>query len=101
MAKRVIVTPELVEKMAQLYKEKGTYKAVSEALGGSPSPTTVSRYLKDYNFKVVRDESKIPDPVLPPFNYDIFVEKESWNDFLVLSSEEKAEIELLWKEMEQ
>ena len=39
------VTPEMIERINELYLTIKTYSGVSRALGGSPSPTTVKKYI--------------------------------------------------------
>ena len=42
---RLIVDNDLIIKMNELYLQIGTYVGVSRALGGSPSASTVKKYI--------------------------------------------------------
>jgi hypothetical protein len=88
------VTPSDVERFAELYAKLGSYAAVARETGFSAS--TVSNHLKaipkNSTFKVEFNGELMP----PPMDYWM---RESWNDILKLSDEEKAEIEELWKEV--
>ena len=95
------ITPELIKQMNELYLKIKTYAGVSRELGGSPSPTTVKKYIiPNYISEEVIKESRRIFTVdeIPEFSADIF-QVENWGNLCVLSDDEKAEIKELWNEM--
>ena len=88
------VTPSDVERFAELYAKLGSYAAVARETGFSAS--TVSNHLKaipkNPTFKVEFNGELNP----PSMEYWM---RESWNEIISLSDEEKAEIKELWKEV--
>lgn len=94
------VTPKLIEEMNELYLLLKTYAGVSRALGGSPSPTTVKKYIiPNYTSQknLVKKKFLIDD--VPKFSPERFSGVVNWGDLCVLSEEEKADIESLWDEL--
>lgn len=103
---RVTMTPEKIIEVNELYLKLGTYSAVSRELGGSPSPSTVKKYIIP-NYVSRKDISAtkrtyhIED--LPDFDikeYVDLIKSNNWGELCVLSEEENAEVEELWKELE-
>lgn len=99
MARNVITQDKIIE-MNELYLEIGTYAGVSRAMGGSPSATTVKKYIipgytskRNIVMKVFHKDD------LPEFAAEIFSGVDNWGDLCRLSSEEKDEIVLLWDEL--
>lgn len=103
---RVKMTPEKIIEVNELYLKLGTYSAVSRELGGSPSPSTVKKYIiPDYVSRKDISASKktflIED--LPDFDlsdYTDLIKKDNWGELCVLSDKEVEEVEDLWKELE-
>ena len=103
---RTTMTPEKIIEINELYLKLGTYSAVSRELGGSPSPTTVKKYIIP-NYESRKDISKkkrvflIED--LPDFDlsdYTELIKSNNWGEVCELSTKEVDEIEELWKELE-
>lgn len=95
-----IVTPELVEKINELYLKIGSYAGVSRELGGSPSPTTVKKYIIPNYISKENRKVKIFDKeisTIPPF--EIFKNLDNWGELCILSEEEEKEIHILWEEL--
>ena len=79
---RLIVDNDLIIKMNELYLQIGTYAGVSRALGGSPSASTVKKY------------------IVPGYKPQAEVTKISFfGDLCELAATEIAEIEKLWEEL--
>lgn len=103
---RVTMTPEKIIEVNELYLKLGTYSAVSRELGGSPSPSTVKKYIiPNYvsrkDISVAKRIYHIED--LPDFDikeYVDLIKSNNWGELCVLSEEETAEVEELWKELE-
>ena len=97
---RTVVDQDLIIKINELYLEIGTYAGVSRALGGSPSPTTIKKYVipkftskKNIEVKVFQKDD------LPEFAIDIFRGVDNWGDLCSLSKDEREEIVKLWDEL--
>lgn len=98
---RTVVTDELIVKMNELYLTLGTYAGVSRALGGSPSPTTVKKYIipgyVPQSKKVIETiDIKIPD-------LDSYIDnfkKEDWDFLYAYTPKEYNEIIKLWEEID-
>ena len=94
---RKTVTQTDIQKMNELYLQIGTYAGVAREVGLSAS--TVKRYIiTDYvaaeeveKIKIIFDK-EIPAAEAVSFPSD-------WTNFLALSSEEKADCEVLRKEV--
>jgi hypothetical protein len=103
---RVTMTPEKIIEVNELYLKLGTYSAVSRELGGSPSPSTVKKYIipnyvSKKDISAARRTYHIED--LPDFDikeYVDLIKSNNWGEVCVLSEEENAEVEELWKELE-
>ena len=90
------VTQDDIIKMNELYLKLHTYAAVAREVGFAAS--TVKKYIiPDYVSQEDIEIKKFDKP-LPDFSTELFL-KETWNDMLTLSQEEKDEIKELWKEL--
>ena len=96
---RTIITPEIIEKINTLYLKIGTYSGVSKIMGGSPSPTTVKKYIIPNFVPRKKMEIKKFNKEISEPNYEIFKIMKNWGDLCVLSVEEEKEVEELWKEL--
>lgn len=86
-------SPEMIEKINELYCLIGVKSQVAKKLGISPA--TVSKYI-DPNYQMKQksfEEIEVPED-LP---LEIFQNK--WEDIIKLSAEEKAAIEVFKKEL--
>lgn len=93
------VIQDLIVEINELYATLKTYAAVSRALGGSPSPTTVKKYIiPNYIPKAQLSITRF-DKDLPLFDPTPFLHSENWGEFCELSPSERVEIEELWKEL--
>ena len=89
------VGQETIIKINDLYLEIGTYAGVSRAPGGSPSPTTVKKYIIPGYKKEVRvlaDKKTIPELDLKMFDG-------CWDNLIQIREDEKALIEEVRKEV--
>lgn len=96
---RLIVDNDLIIKMNELYLQIGTYTGVSRALGGSPSASTVKKYIIP-EYKPQSEVTKISfswDDV--PKAKDIELKYSDFGDLCELAATEIAEIEKLWEEL--
>lgn len=97
---RTTVTQEMIEEINTLYLKIGTYAGVSRAMGGTPSATTVKKYIipnytprEQLEVKTFSSEiSSLPD-------YEPFKNVVNWGELCVLTDEEEVEIYLLWEEL--
>lgn len=101
---RTVITPELIVKINELYLEIGTYAGVSRALGGTPSATTVKKYIiSDYKSAAEIETNKkvFTADELPDFTEECVKQFacENWGDLCKLSDAEIEEITELWQEM--
>ena len=97
---RLQVTPELIVEMNELYLKIGTYAGVSRELGGSPSATTVKKYIiPNYVSKSKRQLIVFHKDDLPEFVTDMFGGVDNWGDLCILSKNEEEEITKLWDEL--
>lgn len=96
------ITQEQIIELNELYLKIGTYTGVSRAMGGSPSPTTVKKYIIP-NYQPAQNKPKktFSRDELPPFEdvLKMFRGLENYGDLCVLSQKEEIEIEELWEEM--
>ena len=95
------ITPELIKQMNELYLKIKTYAGVSRELGGTPSPTTVKKYIiPNYvSEEIVKENRRIfSADEIPEFSANMF-KVDNWGELCVLSNEEKDEIKELWNEM--
>lgn len=97
---RLTITQEKIIEMNELYLEIKTYAGVSRALGGSPSPTTVKKYIiPDYKSqKEIQCKRFNKESISKIFNFDSFL-IENWGELCILSKEEVEEIKELWNEL--
>ena len=96
---RLIVDNDLIIKMNELYLQIGTYAGVSRALSGSPSASTVKKYIVP-GYKPQAEVTKISfswDDV--PKAKDIELKYSDFGDLCELAATEIAEIEKLWEEL--
>ena len=96
---RLIVDNDLIIKMNELYLQIGTYAGVSRVLGGSPSASTVKKYIIP-GYKPQAEVTKISfswDDV--PKAKDIELKYSDFGDLCELAATEIAEIEKLWEEL--
>ena len=99
MARNVITQDKIIE-MNELYLEIGTYAGVSRAMGGSPSATTVKKYIiPGYTSKHNIVTKVFQKGDLPEFATDMFRGVDNWGDLCRLSKEGHEEIVLLWDEL--
>lgn len=99
---RTKITQEQIIEINELYLKIGTYAGVSRKMGGSPSPTTVKKYIiPNYVSKTETETKKksFSKNDLPEFNPNIFEGVDNWGKLCVLSFEEQKEIEELWNEL--
>jgi hypothetical protein len=96
---RTQITQEIIIKINELYLELKTYSGVSRALGGSPSPSTVKKYIIPNYTSKEQLNIKVFDKELPQFNPEMFLNSENWGDLCELSDKEKIDIMNLWEEM--
>lgn len=95
---RTVIDQSMIIKINNAYLRLRTYAAVARELGISPS--TVSKY-------VIKDYQPIKNENIKKFDYDEYISrthipfniKEDLSNELVLTSEEKEELEELWKEL--
>ena len=96
---RLSVDNDLIIKMNELYLQIGTYAGVSRALGGSPSASTVKKYIVP-GYKPQAEITKISfswDDV--PKAKDIDLKYSDFGDLCELAVTENAEIKKLWEEL--
>lgn len=92
------VTQEDIIQMNELYLTLKTYAAVARETGFSAS--TVSKYIqKDYVPKAQIEIKKYDGTKMPSPDLAIFKGIENLGEICVLTENEKAGIEELWKEM--
>lgn len=84
----------------ELYLKIKTYAGVSRALGGSPSPSTVKKYIiPGYISKTDIERKFFHKDDLPEFATELFCGIDNWGDLCRLSLREKEEIMELWNEL--
>lgn len=97
---RTTMTQEKIIEINELYLKIKTYAGVSRAMGGSPSPTTVKKYIiPNYVSKENIKKKTFQKEDLPEFSTDIFRGVDNWGDLCILSNEEKEEMKELWEEL--
>lgn len=96
------ITQEKIIELNELFLKIGTYAGVSRAMGGSPSPTTVKKYIIP-NYKPQKQvEKKVFNrELIPPFEEVLkkFRGLDNYGDLCVLDQKEEIEIEKLWEEL--
>lgn len=97
---RLVMTQEKIIEINELYLQIKTYAGVSRALGGSPSPTTVKKYIiPNYQSQKNIDIKKFDkESISKNFITNNFL-IENWGELCILSDEEKKEIKELWNEL--
>lgn len=95
------VTADDIKQMNILYKQLGTYAAVSRVVGFAPS--TVKNYI-DPHFDIVNEDDIIrfdPSKELPADHsyLSIFAGLDNYGELCKLSDKEVEEIKNLWKEI--
>lgn len=98
---RTVVTAEMIKQINELYLTIGTYAGVSRAMGGTPSPTTVKKYVvKDFvPTEEVEAKKKVFNEEIKPISLLLFSIRKNWGDVCKLSADEEEEIKELWEEM--
>lgn len=100
MANRI--TQEQITRLNELYLKIGTYSGVSRAMGGSPSPTTVKKYIiPNYVPQEKLEVKKFDRKLIPPFEevLNVFKGLDNYGTLCTLSEIEEIEIEELWEEL--
>lgn len=93
-----VITQNDIRQINQLYLEKGSYAAVSRALGFSPA--TVKKYVqKDYQPVEEKNIIKFDRPLPEDIDYSIF-NGDDWGALCELTETEEREIRELWKELD-
>ena len=93
---KIVTQADKIE-INRLYKELGTYAAVSRATGFSPS--TVKKYVvADFVPETSRPIVKF-DGKLPEFEPERFAHMD-WNKACELTDEEYEEVRALWEELD-
>ena len=105
---RTVVTQEMIEQINELYLEIGTYSGVSRAMGGTPSPTTIKKYIiegyvskkeAEKNRKIFTNERLQEIEIIDDNKFwDRFCIT-NWGTLCELSKEENEEMTELWNEM--
>lgn len=97
---RATITEDTIIQINELYLKIGTYAGVSRALGGSPAPSTVKKYIIPNYVSQDKIEKKVFKwEDLPEFSTEGLKNVENWGSLCLLSSEEKDEIRELWSEL--
>ena len=97
---KTVVTQEMIVQMNELYLEIGTYAGVSRAMGGTPSPSTVKKYIiPKFTSKNNIEVEVFHEGDLPEFAAEIFCGVDNWGDLCSLSETEEEEIVKLWNEL--
>ena len=97
---RTIVTQEMIEEINTLYLKLGTYAGVSRAMGGTPSATTVKKYIvPGFVPKEVIQKKEFSSDISALPDYEPFKSLDNWGELCVLSESEEAEIHELWEEL--
>ena len=94
------ITHEQIIEMNELYLKIKTYAGVSRAMGGSPAPTTVKKYIiPNYISKNDRKIKVFHKDDLPEFAIEVFNGVDNWGDLCLLSQNEQEGIKKLWDEL--
>lgn len=97
---RTVIDQEMIIRINDLYLEIGTYAGVSRALNGSPSATTVKKYIiPGYTNKTNISKKVFQPSDLPEFALELFQGVDNWGVLCSLSKDEKEEIVELWDEI--
>ena len=96
---RTIINDELIIKMNELYLQIKTYAGVSRALGGTPAPSTVKKYIiPNYSSTKNIKTEKVGWTDVPKVK-DINLTYKDFGDLCELSLLENQEIQKLWEEL--
>lgn len=96
----VSISQDKIIEINELYLKIKTYAGVSRALGGSPSPTTVKKYIiPGYMSKSTIVKKVFHKDDLPEFAAEVFCGVDNWGDLCRLSKDEKQEVIELWNEL--
>lgn len=94
------ITQDKIIEMNELYLKIKTYAGVSRAMGGSPSPTTIKKYIiPGYVSKDSIERKVFHKDDLPEFSAEVFCGVDNWGDLCRLSEDEKEEVIKLWDEL--
>ena len=94
------ITQDKIIEMNELYLKIKTYAGVSRAMGGSPSPTTIKKYIiPGYVSKDSIERKVFHKDDLPEFAAEVFCGVDNWGDLCRLSEIEKEEVIKLWDEL--
>lgn len=96
------ITQEQIIRLNELYLKIGTYSGVSRAMGGSPSPTTVKKYIiPNYVPQEKLEVKKFDRKLVPSFEdvLNMFKGLDNYGELCTLSEIEEIEIEELWEEL--
>ena len=94
------ITQDKIIEMNELYLKIKTYAGVSRAMGGSPSPTTIKKYIiPGYVSKDSIERKVFHKDDLPEFAAEVFCGVDNWGDLCRLSEDEKEEVIKLWDEL--
>ena len=94
------ITNEQIIEINELYLRIKTYAGVSRAMGGSPAPSTVKKYIiPNYVSKENKKVKVFHKDELPEFAKDKFDGVDNWGDLCLLSKSEEKEIIDFWKEL--
>jgi hypothetical protein len=97
---RTNITQDLIIEMNELYLKIKTYAGVSRALGGSPTPATIKKYIvPNYISKEKRQIKKFSIDSIKELDIEKFKGVKNWGDLCILSPEEREEIEVFWEEL--
>lgn len=98
---RTQITEDTIVEINELYLKIGTYAGVSRAMGGSPAPSTIKKYIiPNYISKEALKVGKVFSwEDLPNFSTEGLKGVENWGNLCSLSNEEKNEIRELWDEL--
>lgn len=96
---RTVIDDDLIIKMNELYLQIKTYAGVSRALGGTPSPSTVKKYIiPNYTSrKNIKRTIFNWSNILP--KEEIKLEFKDCGDLCEMSLIEFSEIKELWEEL--
>lgn len=97
---KTVVTQEMIEEINTLFLKIGTYAGVSRAMGGTPSATTVKKYIiPNFTPREALKKKEFNTPISEIPDYEPFKLMENWGDLCVLSDDEYDEVEKLWEEL--
>lgn len=92
------ITQEQIIELNELYLTIGTYSGVSKAMGGSPAPSTVKKYIIPNYVSQNNIQKKVFNEEIKIFNSKELLVS-NLGDLCLLSLEEEKGIKELWKEL--